>query len=234
MRPHPHTFNPPYRAVVVILAIGLAVVPALAFAIDWRGRVVNQTNYGSGATIGTSNPSVGTSYSFEFIMSRITSPEQRFIQTGWIKKSSCGSSPRLFVENYKDTGGYNNQCLMQYAPSGDNDYYQEYDGNTGYWCHGYNGICVQSKLASTVVGFSTGTTLAAYGEANTRAAQMGGPSESLAVWITNVKYKPTSTASQWNYIQSTGSDNGTCPATCPYDYRYGLAATVLYTYNWTK
>ena len=123
---------------------------------------------------------------------------------------------------------------MQYAPSGDNDYYQEYDSNTGYWCHGYNGICVQSKNAGSVVGFATGTTVAAYGETNTREAQMGGPSQSLAVWIRNVKYKPTSTASQWNYIQSTGSSYGTCPSVCPYDYGYGLAATVLYTYNWTK
>ena len=142
---------------MIVVAIAFAALPALASAIDFRGRVITQTNYGSGATIGTSNPSVGSSYSFEFIMSRITSPEQRFIQTGWIKRTACGSSPRVYVENYKDTGGYNGHCLMQYAPSGDNDYYQEYDGNTGYWCHGYNGTCVESKSASTVVGFSTGT-----------------------------------------------------------------------------
>lgn len=222
------------RVVGIVLAIMFAVSPALASAADWRGRAIAQTNYGSGATIGTTNPNVGASASYEFIMSRVNAPENKFIQTGWIKHVSCGSNPRVFVENYTGSGGYSNQCLMQYAPSGDNAYYQEYDAYTGYWCHGYNGMCVQSK-SSSVIGFTTSSMVAAYGETHDRVAQMGGVSQALAIWISNVSYKPTAIASQWNYIKSTGSEYGTCtPAVCPYDYGYGTAATVFFTFNWTK
>jgi hypothetical protein len=223
------------------VAIGLlllSLVPSLSSANDFRGRRVTITNYGSGARMGIRDPYVGPHASFEFVQSRIYSPASRFIQTGWSRQPACGNNSSVFVEVYNPdfyAGGFNNTCNL-YFPQGDADYYQEYDGNTGYWCHGYQGYCIKSRYAATEVGFATASNLVVYGETNNQAAQMGGPNQNLAIWLTNVKYKPTSTVSSWNWATSSlGSVSyGNCSGACPYGYDWGYAANTLYTYNWTN
>ncbi len=193
-------------------------------------------NYGSAATIGTSDPYVGSDYSFEFIRSATYSPIQRHVQTGWIKWGYCNSGNVAVFWEYYDGSNYVNSCTT-YSPSGDKDYYNEYDGNTGYWCHGYQGYCIRSEL-STTVGFSQGSVVTAYGETSQPSTyvQMGGPSSSQAVYISNIKYKPGPTTSppNWGYVKTSGDSYLSCNASpCPYGYGSGFAATVLYTYNWT-
>jgi hypothetical protein len=212
------------------------LLPLTTEAADFRGRRVTVSNYGSGARMGIRDPYVGSHASFELIQSRIYSPSARFIQTGWSRQTACGVHSSVFVEVYNppnNPGGYTNRCNL-YFPAGDADYYQEYDGNTGYWCHGYQGYCIESRYAATGVGFANASHISVYGETSNRAAQMGGPNQSQAIWLTNVKYKPASTGG-WNWATSSlgSSSYGSCPPTCPYGYSWGYAANTLYTYDWT-
>lgn len=229
-----------YGLVIMLATAAFAIqlstpTPTLADHNSWRGRHVGITNYGSGATIGTSDPYVGSWASFEFI--RTAADDGSMVQIGWSKQPACGPSPSVFWEHYTPNLGYRNAC-GEYFPTGDKDYYNEYDGNTGYWCLGYQGYCLHSEPAS-YLNFTAGSALTAYGETThtSSSVQMGGPSQSQAVYISNIKYKPYSTAppSAWNYVKTAGSSYLGCgePNDCPYGYGYGFAATVLYTYNWT-
>lgn len=225
-----------FLGVLALIGSQLAF-PNVAFANHaFRGRQVNVVNYGSGATIGTSDPYVGGEYSFELIRSATYDPIQRHVQTGWMKWAYCpGGTVSVFWE-YFDGTNYINKCTT-YHPIGDQDYYNEYDGTTLYWCHGYQGFCVNSERW-TDVGFNTATVVTAYGETSLSSSlvQMGGPTAGQAVYISNIKYKPGSTTppAGWGYIKTSGASYGSCGASpCPYGYNWGFAATVLYTYNWT-
>lgn len=221
-----------------LIVITILLQPLSLSAADFRGRSVSVTNYGAAVTMGVRNPVVGSHASFQMLGSLNYAPEHRHIQTGWSRQPACGTNSSVFVEVYNppdNPGGYNNRCNLA-TPAGDADYYHEYDGSTGYWCHGYQGTCIESRTAASGVGFASATNFAVFGETSDRAAEMGGPSQAQAIWLTNVNYKPTSTSGSWNAAtQSLGSlSYGSCPGTCPYGYQWGYAANTLYTNNWTN
>ncbi len=97
-------------------------------------------------------------------------------------------------------------------------------------CHDFNGTCFHSELSSCPA-LRTSYFVAAYGETNEPTVQMGGTSQSTAIWFTNLRYFDTANNPQW--ITSTGASYGSCASPCPYGFNWGMAASVLYTYNWT-
>ncbi len=219
----------------LLLGIGAANPNPSKAAGSWRGRVVGPVaNYGAWGTIGTTQPNVPAGQgnrAFEFIMSYNVdgAGKQHFVQTGWVKNpTSCGSATTVFWEYYNGST-YTNGCGM-YFPTGDNDYAVRYDPSNGYWCHDFNGNCIKSEHSS-LPGLTTSYYLAAYGETNDPSVQMGGASQSTAIYLTNLRYFDTANNTQW--ITSTGASYGSCASPCPYGFNWGTAACVLYTYNWT-
>lgn len=61
---------------------------------------------------------------------------------------------------------------------------------------------------------------------------MGGNGVSNAIYISNIRYFDTANNPQ--LVTSTGSWYGYCNSPCPYDFNWGTAASVLYTYDWTN
>src|SRR5579875_1023259 len=219
-------------------ALSTADTKADSSARSFRGQEIGQSNYGSGAVIGTSQPYTGGHSSFELIRSANYVPGgQSMVQTGWTMQPACGNKTAVFWEYANPAIGYVNSCTTYY-PTGDKSYYNEYDGNTGYWSHGYQGYVIHSELASQT-SFAQASVVTAYGETDSTSknVQMGGPTSSQAIYLSNIKYKPGTTTppSGWNYIKTAGNSYATCgDSPCPYGYNWGFAATVLYTYNWTN
>jgi len=125
-------------------------------------------------------------------------------------------------------------------PSGDNDYYLEYNPANQLWCTGFNGV-VQGCVHGNTIQFHSATHLVAHGEtthySTAEPVVMGNLGASNAIWITNIAYKlPQPNPGQWAAVQQLGASYGPCNAAapCPYGWAQGTAATVLYTYNYTK
>ena len=255
---YPRRWHVTLTIIFLMVTFGLqlsAPESALASNVSFRGSYVFQSNYGSAATIGTSQPPVFGQASFEFLMSRQElSSEARFVQIGWSKQSGCGSATSVFAEIFNPDLGtglsaYRNRC-RQYFPQSDNDYYSEYNPATSakYWCSGYNGIVIWCKylgqnqgatLNEGWTGFATANRLVAYGEtghySTSTPTVMGNTGQSLAVYITNIRYKTTGSNPSWGPVTMTGSSYSGCAfSPCPYQWRQGLAANTLYTYNWTS
>lgn len=195
--------------------------------------------YGSWGTIGTTNPYADSSKSFEFIMTfnRDANGVQHFVQIGWSKQPFCGPNPTVFWEWFDGTN-YNNdsdKCDVWF-PQGNNDYATQYDPSKGIWCWDYNGRCIDSRT-STYPKLTEAYDVAAYGETGNPVADMGGIGESNAIYISNLRYFNLSGNPVW--IKYTSGAYGTgCyvppGGTCRYGDGDGYAATVLYTFNWTK
>lgn len=238
-----------YGAVLLILLATLSIQfvypeTALAHHRSYLGRQITVDNYGVAARIGTTNPYVQSGHaSWELIRSATYSMStNRMVQIGWGKGTVCGGAPgpRVFWEYYNPqlsgNGGYRNGCFTGSNPHGDNDYYIESNGS--YWCYGFNGQCVQTVYSSTV-GLYDATLITAYGETTHTSSnvEMGGAGSSNAIYFSNIKYKPTASAtpSQWNYVTTAGGSYVPCPESpCPYGMGFNFAATVLYVYNWTS
>lgn len=231
------------RALVLLFLVAIASVfnPGLSRALPGEAALLGfraqPQLYGAGATIGTSNPNVGSTYYSREVIEARSNDSFYILRVGWHKSFFCGSTPRFYYhrENFT-TGLLQGTCIQGVPVSGDNDFYLEYNGSNQYWCHGMNGTC----RINAVNGFGVLTNLSVMGTTSQKSnpPQMGGASQGVAVWISNVKYKPTpnATPSQWLYVTSAlgGSQVNQCSGTCPYGFQTGYAASVLYTFNWTK
>jgi hypothetical protein len=179
----------------------------------FEGYVTNQpANDGSSANIFTVNPNLGSGglrLSFVLILTLRDSGvgTSAFIQTGIAKglNGGCGTTVKMIAE-FIDRGGssdpFNNQYIQHcdkpiYPSVGTtHTYTNEYDPNTDYWCHDYDGVCQYSepRLYDGVnrpnipaTGVRQGSQVSAYGETNDNTIQLGATSQVTV--LSQIKYK---------------------------------------------
>jgi hypothetical protein len=164
---------------------------------------------------------------------RDASSRQHFVQIGWSRQSYCGSAASVFWEYYNGTS-YTNGCRV-YFPWGDNDYATQYSPSTDLSCHDYQGNCIHFEPSSGTggPGLTRAYYVSAYGETTDGSVQMGGNGQANAIYLSNLRYFYTSNNAV--HIKTAGSSygNGCQPSPCPHGTSYGLAATVIWTDNWT-
>lgn len=217
----------------------------------FQGRITYQPNYGSAARISTPDPAprsvnAGSDglLSFMFINSQtpLGQGTQMFIQTGWFYAvnyfgNNCGGGPRLFwefIDFNTVPASYQNGCTNTYPGAGStHSYGQQYDANTAYWCHLYDGNCFKSEPAflgdgsTRSVGTNRGTQVAAYGETTDSRIQMGGLGYSKRATISRIEYKSNSTGSfsAFTVPPYVLSNYGTCNiSVCEYRSNSGGAS----------
>jgi hypothetical protein len=84
------------------------------------------------------------------------------------------------------------------------------------------------------VGMGNADYIGSYGETNNTDAQMGGPNQSNAGWLIEIKYKPTRDGVLGTSVTSQGGPYGNCGVdVCPYGEAWGFAYGTLQVAVWT-
>lgn len=228
-----------------VSALPQFTTPAGATLTDYVRRLNAPVfNYGSKATIGTNTSPYVVSGDFtgQFVEStKASGGDLHGIGSGWAAgQILCGpvagnSTTLAWMEPFLGEG-----CMMQNV-FGDITYSNEYDGNSGYWCHDITGSCYRSIAASTAGMYdSSGVDLLGWVSSNNHGevTTMGNVGQSLAIYMRNPAFKPASTTPPSGWLSITSGVGGVnCSPANPYSrYKIGCstAATVWYAYDWTQ